>query len=220
MHLTRTTPFHRALQCLMLATLCLGLAACGGDYRGDPIVAPEITVQPADQSVTAPAAATFSVTATGTTPAYEWQSSTDGGVSFDPVAGAPDAPSLVLTNTASTQSGQRFRVLVSNAAGSVTSNAALLTVNVAPAAPLFTTQPAAQSVVVGQSATFAVAVSGTPPPTLQWRLNGADLANGVQASGVCAGATVAGASSSTLSVAAVPINCSGAVFSAVASNGL
>ncbi len=217
---TTPTPFSRVRQCLALATLCLGLAACGGEYRNDPIVAPEITVQPADQSVTAPAAATFSVTATGTAPEYEWQLSTDGGVSFDTVAGAPDAPSLVLTNTTSTQGGQRFRVRISNPAGSVTSNVALLSVNLASAAPLFTTQPMPQAIVVGQSATWTVAVSGTPPPVLQWRLNGADLANGVQASGVCAGAIVAGAAGTTLSVTSVPINCSGAVFSAVASNGL
>ena len=56
------------------------------------LVAPAITVQPADQTVTAPATATFSVTATGTTPAYEWQSSSDGGATFAPVAGGPERP--------------------------------------------------------------------------------------------------------------------------------
>ncbi len=90
-------------------------------------VAPAIGAQPADQTVTTPATATFSVTATGTTLAYEWQSSSDAGLTFSPVAGANSA-SLAVTNTSTTQSGQRYRVRVSNSVGSVTSNAATLTV--------------------------------------------------------------------------------------------
>jgi hypothetical protein len=42
----------------------------------------------------------------------------------------------------------------------------------------------------------------------------------VQASGACAGATVAGAGTASLTLTAVPLACSGAVFSAVASNGV
>ena len=184
------------------------------------VVAPAITVQPADQTVTAPATATFNVTATGTTPAYEWQLSSDAGVTFNPVAGGPNAPSLAVTNTTTAQSGQRYRVRVSNPAGSVTSNAGLLTVNAAPSAPLFTTQPISQAIVAGAAVSFTVVATGTPAAALQWRINGANLVNGTQASGVCTGATVAGASSAALTLTAVPIGCSGAVFSAVASNGV
>ena len=183
-------------------------------------VAPAITVQPADQTVTAPATATFSVTATGTTLAYEWQSSSDAGVTFAAVAGGPNAPSLALSNTTSVQSGLRYRVRVSNSAGSVTSASALLTVNVAPAAPAFTTQPVSQSVVAGAAATFAVVATGSPAPALQWRINGVNLADGAQASGMCTGAVAAGANGATLTLTSVPIGCGGAVFSAVASNGV
>ena len=184
------------------------------------VVAPAITVQPADQTVTAPATATFTVTATGTTPSYQWQLSTDGGATFNPVVGAADAPSLAVTGTTPLQSGQRYRVRVSDSAGSVTSVAALLTVNPTPGAPMFTAQPASQSIAAGQSVTFTVAASGTPAPAIQWRINGSKLANGAQASGVCAGASASGATSATLTLTAVPIGCSGAVFSAVASNGV
>ena len=184
------------------------------------VIAPAISVQPADQTVTSPATATFNVTATGTTPAYEWQSSSDGGVTFSPVAGGPDAPSLAVVNTTTTQSGQRYRVRVSNNAGSVTSNSGLLTVNAASSAPLFSTQPSAQTIVAGAAATFTVVATGTPAPALQWRINGTNLADGAQASGVCSGATVVGAASVALTLTAVPIGCSGAVFSAVASNGV
>ena len=113
-----------------------------------------------------------------------------------------------------------MRVQVSNAAGTVTSNAALLTVNAAPSAPAFTTQPLSQSIVAGASVSFVVAVTGNPTPALQWRLGGANLADGALSSGACAGAVVAGATSRTLVLSAVPIGCSGAVFSVVASNGV
>jgi len=183
------------------------------------IVAPAITVQPADQTVTAPATATFSVTATGTAPAYQWQSSSDAGATFAPVAGGPDAPTLSLTSTTPAQSGLRYRVRVSNSAGNVTSNSALLTVN-APSAPSFATQPVSQAIVAGAAATFTVSVTGSPAPALQWRIDGSNLANGALASGGCAGATVAGANSTALALTAVPLGCSGTVLSAVASNGV
>ena len=60
------------------------------------LVAPTITMQPADQSVIAPATATFNVTTTGTSPSYEWQVSTDGGETFAPIVGAANGPSLTV----------------------------------------------------------------------------------------------------------------------------
>lgn len=183
-------------------------------------VAPAITVQPANVTVTAPMTATFNVTATGTTPSYQWQLSTDGGVNFTAVPGATDAPTLAITNTTTAQNTQRFRVRVSNSVGSVTSAAAVLTVNPTPMAPTITTQPMAQTIVAGGAASFTVAAAGTPAPAIQWRINGTNLVNGTQAGGVCVGTTVAGASAATLALTAVPATCTGALFSAVASNGV
>ena len=182
------------------------------------VVAPAITVQPADQAVTAPATASFNVTATGSSLSYQWQISTDAGASYASL-GAPDAPSLAVSNTVTAQNGARYRAVVSNSAGSVTSSAALLSVSPTPMAPLFTTQPAGWGILAGQSVDFTVAVSGTPIPTIQWRLNGMNLVNGAAAGGNCT-AVVSGATSTTLSLAAVPIGCNNTVFSAVASNGV
>ena len=53
--------------------------------------------------------------------------------------------------------------------GNVTSNAATLTVNVPPS---ITTQPASQTVTVGQTATFTVTATGTGTLTYQWKKNG------------------------------------------------
>ena len=84
---------------------------------------PVITQQPSDQMVTVGETATFSVAATGTLPlTYQWQKGTT------PVAGATSA-SYTTPATASTDSGSQFKVVVSNADGSMTSNPATLTVN-------------------------------------------------------------------------------------------
>jgi hypothetical protein len=67
-----------------------------------------------------------------------------------------------------------YTVTVSNAAGSVTSAAALLTVN---SPPQITVQPQSQTVLAGTNVVLGVRVTGSPPFTYQWRFNGADLAD-------------------------------------------
>lgn len=51
-----------------------------------------------------------------------------------------------------------------------------------PVAPTITVQPASQTVVVGQSATFTVAATGTAPLSYQWLKNGADIQGATSAS--------------------------------------
>ncbi len=86
------------------------------------VVAPTITTHPASQSVTAGTNVTFTVAATGTAPfTYQWKK---GGAD---IAGATSA-SLLLSATTLADSGS-YTVVVSNAAGSATSNAATLAVN-------------------------------------------------------------------------------------------
>ncbi len=143
----------------------------GGDAPGQPaVVAPSITSQPAAQSIIAGQNASFSVTATGTSLRYQWRRSTDGGASFTDMAGAANA-TLALTAVPLADDGHQYRVMVSNSAGSVTSNAASLTVNPAPVIPAFTTQPANATVTAPSTATFNVVATGTPSPTLQWQLS-------------------------------------------------
>jgi uncharacterized repeat protein (TIGR01451 family) len=120
-------------------------------------VAPTITTQPSSVTVTAPNSATFTVAAAGTAPlGYQWRRN---GVA---ISGATSA-SYVLNPTAGTDNGAQFTVVVTNAAGSVTSSVATLTVNVAPS---ITTQPANQTVTAGNPATFSVVASGTAPQRL------------------------------------------------------
>jgi hypothetical protein len=131
--------------------------------------APAITTQPTSQTVTAGAAVTFTVAASGNpTPTYQWRK---GGAAL---AGKTSA-TLTLSAVTSADAGS-YDCVATNSAGSATSNVATLTVNAATSAPVFTSQPASQATTVGGSVTFTVAATGNPTPTLQWRFGGAALA--------------------------------------------
>lgn len=131
------------------------------------VVAPSISVQPADRSIFAGQDASFSVTAAGTNLAYQWQGSLDG-VTFSDLPGETHA-TLTLPSVPLAASSSRVRVVVSNTVGTVTSTAALLTVTAAQAVPAFTTQPVSATVVAPAGATFTAVASGVPTPTLQWQ---------------------------------------------------
>jgi len=125
--------------------------------------APSITAQPSAQTVTAGQKATFTVAASGTAPlSYQWQKGTTN------ISGAT-SPSYTTPVTAMSDNGSTFQVVVSNSAGSATSNPAMLNVTAAPVAPSITAQPSNRSVTVGQTATFTVVAAGTSPLSYQWR---------------------------------------------------
>lgn len=93
-------------------------------------ILPVITTQPADVTVDATASVTFSVTATGTPPlSYQWTK--DGAE----LAGA-NAATLTIASVHALHAGE-YRVTITNAAGSVTSRAAILTVNRLPQTIVF-----------------------------------------------------------------------------------
>jgi hypothetical protein len=96
-----------------------------------------IGTQPSPGSVTAPAAASFTVAATtndGGTLSYQWQISTDGGANYTNITNAgvySGATTVTLSISDSTGlNGNRYRARVSSTGGApaVNSNGALLTV--------------------------------------------------------------------------------------------
>ena len=78
--------------------------------------------------------------------------------------------------------GAQFAVVVSNSAGTATSNNAILTVNAAPVAPSITTQPSSQTITAGLTATFSVTAAGTAPLSYQWRKNGTAISGAISSS--------------------------------------
>jgi PKD repeat protein len=118
------------------------------------LVPPSIITHPADQSVTEGQTATFSVVAEGTESLfYQWQKN---GVD---IAGATSA-AYTTPETTLADDGATFRCIVTNAAGSVTSDAATLTVlEVINAAIDIEKTPETQTVVSGEDAHFTLTVS-------------------------------------------------------------
>ena len=100
------------------------------DFR-EAGAAPTITAQPQNQNVSVGNNATFSVTATGASLAYQWQLSTNGGSTYVDISGATGA-SYTVTNALSSQNGNRYRVVVRSrgyACSATTSNAGILSVS-------------------------------------------------------------------------------------------
>ena len=154
---------------------------------------PSITSQPANKTVTAGQTASFSVTATGGAPlSYQWRKN---GVN---ITGAMSS-SYTTPATTMADSGSTFSVVVTNSAGSATSNNATLTVNAASVAPSITSQPANQTVTAGQTASFSVSATGTAPMSYQWKKNGANI-TGAMSSSYTTPATTTADSGSTFSV--------------------
>ena len=132
-------------------------------------VAPSISTQPVNQSVVVGQSATFTVSATGGgTITYQWKKNgTD-------ISGATNS-TYTKPATAIGDSGAVYTVVVSNAAGAVTSTEATLTVTAEAVKPSITGQPYAKPVTAGQTATFTVEATGTSPLRYQWKKNGTDI---------------------------------------------
>ena len=159
-------------------------------------VAPAIGTQPADQSVVAPQAATFSVLATGTGPlTYQWKK--NGSVITGATSRTYTTPATAIADNSAV-----FTVVVTNSLGTVTSHPASLAVTAAPA---IGTQPAAQTVVENQTASFSVTATGTAPLVYQWKKDGSDIS---------------GATASTYTTPATVSTDNNAVFTVVVSNSL
>jgi hypothetical protein len=152
------------------------ISATSGSISGSTLltvnpaaVAPTITTQPANQTVTAGQAATFTVAATGTAPlSYQWRR--NGTAITGATSSTYSTPA-----TSSSDNGAQFTVVVSNTAGSVTSSAATLTVNPPPVQITTGSLPGGQ-VQTAYSATLQ-ASGGTAPYT--WSLFSGQLPTGL-----------------------------------------
>ncbi|HVY70035.1 MAG TPA: tandem-95 repeat protein [Verrucomicrobiae bacterium] len=143
--------------------------ATGGSVTSAPailrvVVPPTIANPPASQTVVAGQSVTFSVSVNGSAPlSYQWQHDEKD------ILGAVGQV-FGVEKTKATDAG-KYRVLVSNDGGNVTSADAVLIVQEPPS---ITGQPKSQTVQVGQSVTFTVDATGNGL-SYQWRLNGVNI---------------------------------------------
>lgn len=104
-----------------------------------------ISIQPADQSVVSGGNVSFTVTASGTAPyTYQWQESATGMAGSWTTVGTNATYTLI--NTPISKNGYKYRVIISNACASKTSNVVTLTVTQGPClTESFTNIPTASS---------------------------------------------------------------------------
>jgi hypothetical protein len=188
--------FLNAVVAVGLVAGVLGIVGCDDSSpTGPKVTPPQITVQPSDVAATEGSPATFTVVATGDDLQYQWQKDRSD------VSGATSA-SYSISSVASSANGSKYRCVVSNSAGSETSDEATLTVSLTVVAPQITVQPTDVSGTVGGDATFSVTATGTNL-TYQWRENGT---------------AIAGATTSSYTKSAVTVSDNGKTYSCIASN--
>jgi uncharacterized repeat protein (TIGR03803 family) len=185
------------------------------------IVAPPlITSQPANQAALEGMTATFSVgTATNALLSYQWRFNSASGLTNLTDRGGISGsvtPSLTIGNVSPGDVGA-YTVMVTNAAGSVTSSSASLTITTGQA-PVIVSGPASQTILPGAIATFTVSAAGDQPLSYFWQMNGSNLTDtgnihgSATATLTIANATVANSGSYSM----VVTNSSGSVTSALA----
>jgi hypothetical protein len=168
------------------------------------VIPPLITSHPAGQTGIGGSNVSFAVTATGTAPVvYRWLKNGAGltnGTKFSGVSS-----SLLNIATLTTNDAGNYSVVITNAAGSVTSSVAALTVLLPPT---FTLQASNRAARLGTNTVFRAAATGTAPLAFQWFKDGSPLADG---------GNVSGANSNVLALTLLTTNDAGA-YSLVVSN--
>ena len=134
-------------------------------YTIQPGTGPAVSVQPQAQTACAGTNAVFSVTAAGAL-SYQWQVSTNGGGSFSNISGATSS-TYTATSVTTGMNNNQYRVLITGQCNTTTSNAALLTVQTAPA---ITAQPQNTTLCMGSNATFNVTANATGI-AYQWQIS-------------------------------------------------
>jgi hypothetical protein len=171
------------------------------------LAAPSILTNPVSQTVVSGNSVTFTASASGyPTPTVQWQLSTNG-TNYTNISGATSTSYTISAVTAS-RNGYRYRAVFTNSVGSATTTTATLTVQYAPTV---TTNPSNTTVNAGQTATFRVAATGNPAPTVQWQ---------VSTDGGTTFSNIAGATSTTLTLANTTASQNGYLYRAVFTNSV
>ncbi len=194
---------------------------------------PTITVQPVNlPGPTCPGFnVTYSLTATGTGITYQWQVSTDNGVTWTDLVNSLQysnvtTNTLTINNITTTQNGYRFRCIVSGVCPPPqTSNVLTLVVGTPP---VINTQPANTTIcaipaIISQiTAVFTVVATGVPAPTIyQWQISsdgGVTWNNLANSATATASPYYAGVFTSSLTVSNASVALSGTRYRVIVTN--
>ncbi|MEZ5018221.1 MAG: hypothetical protein R2800_14275 [Flavipsychrobacter sp.] len=178
--------------------------------------APVVTDHGVNRTICENTNTTFSVTATGSNLTYQWESSINGGATYNTVSnggiysGATTA-TLTLTNVPAASSSTLFRCVVSSAScPSATSAARLLVVN---AAPTIAYHGVNQTICSGDNTNFTI-VASAAATTYQWE---ASVNGGATYTNVTNGGIYSGATTNTLTITGATTAVSSTLFRCVAS---
>lgn len=177
-----------------------------------------VTSQPGASTACAGATATFTVAASGTSPTYQWQESTNGGATWSNIVNGgiysgATSTTLTLTGITAGMNGYLYRAVVTGASpcGTANSNSAALTVNTAPA---ITAQPvASRTICGGQNTSYSVTATGTAL-TYQWQVS---TDGGTTWTNVANGGVYSGATSSTLTITGGTVSMNNYQYRAIVS---
>jgi len=185
-------------------------STCGSAITSLPVYLvvderPEIITQPSDAVHCVGEIANFVVDAGNTTGAsYQWQISTDSGVTWNNLSESAkyfgvQTSNLKINGVINTMDGYMFRVIVNGTCTpSVTSNAVRLTVNTPP---VITVQPSNASICENTSTSFSVTAAGSGL-TYQWYV---DQGDGLGYVALGDTAVYSGATTATLNLTNVPV---------------
>lgn len=166
-----------------------------------------INTQPQPQTVCSGVSVSFSVNAVGTGLGYQWQVSTDGGLTWNNIPGAT-ASTLTIPTAAQSMDGTRYRVQISSTCSPgvpTTSNA--VTLNVFTPVTIDTPPPAELKGCVGEDVTFEVEATGTGLQ-YQWHVS---INNGTTYT------DIPGATSSTYTINNVSLSSNGYLYTVTVS---
>jgi hypothetical protein len=157
-----------------------------------------ISSQPSSIAVDAGQTANFSLTATGSSPTYQWEVSTDTGSSWSPVSSGTGGTTASHTTAATTtaESGYQYRCIVSVACDSSSVTSSVVTLTVSCSTADITAAPVSSAVPEGLSASFTVTATGSSP-TYQWEVSADSGANWAPVSSGTGGTTASHTTAAT-----------------------
>jgi uncharacterized protein (TIGR02145 family) len=186
--------------------------------------APDFIIQPVDKTICSGENAVFFVSATGTNLNYQWQQSTDNGITWNNISNGGSTPAysgakgykLTLSNVPVGHHNNRYRCVVAGSClPNVTSNA--VTLNVCSTPPVITLQPTNQQLSTGCTANFSITSPGYGV-SYKWQqsIDGGSIWTNISNGG--SSPAFSGSTASTLSLSNVPLVYNNYKYRCVVSN--